>query len=181
MKNRFVWAGTILFALSSAVVTAEQTVIGDVAMPEVKSSAAFKQIKKKVGKWQGEMTQGLTGKVIPVSYEWKVTSGGNTITETIVEDGVEMLTTYSDKNGELVAQHYCALGTEPIFRVSNMSSDTLALELDATASGLHAEHDSFVTHMQWTMQGNNDTMLFKNTVMLDGQVTQNTAKLNKVH
>ena len=48
------------------------------------------------------MTQGLTGAVIDVSYEWKLTSGGNTITETLVEDGVEMLTTYSDDNGELV-------------------------------------------------------------------------------
>ena len=34
------------------------------------------------------MTQGLTGAVFDVSYEFRLTSGGNTITETLVEDGV---------------------------------------------------------------------------------------------
>ena len=127
------------------------------------------------------MTQGLTGKVIDVSYEWRVTSGGNTITETLVEDGVEMLTTYSDKNGELVVQHYCALGTEPIFQVSNVSERELSLALDESASGLHPEHDSFVTSMKWTMQGDSsNSMLFTNTVMLDGQLTENSAELTRV-
>ena len=66
----------------------EKTVIGAVEMPEVQNSDAFKQIKKKLGKWEGKMTQNLTGEVIDVSYEWKLTSGGNSITETIVEYGV---------------------------------------------------------------------------------------------
>ena len=46
------------------------------------------------------MTQNLTGKVIHVSYEWKLRSGGGSITKTIVEDEVKMLTTYSDDEGE---------------------------------------------------------------------------------
>ena len=90
--------------------------IGDVTMPAVQSSAAFQQVEKKLGKWEGKMTQGLTGKVIDVSYEWRLTSGGNTITETLVEDGVEMLTTYSDNDGELVVKHYCALGLSQILQ-----------------------------------------------------------------
>ena len=52
-----------------------------------------------------------------VSYEWRLTSGGNTITETLLKMA-EMLTTYSDDNGELVVKHYCALGTQPVFSVS---------------------------------------------------------------
>ena len=159
----------------------ENVVIGDIEMPAIDSSMAFKQVEKKVGKWEGKMTQGLTGAVIDVSYEWRMTSGGNTITETLVEDGVEMLTTYSDKNGELVVQHYCALGTEPIFRVSSVSESELSLARDESASDLHAEHESFVTSMQWTMEGpNGDSMLFTNTIMLDGQMTENTALLTRV-
>ena len=159
----------------------ENVVIGDIEMPAVDSSMAFKQVEKKVGKWEGKMTQGLTGAVIDVSYEWRMTSGGNTITETLVEDGVEMLTTYSDKNGELVVQHYCALGTEPFFRVSSESERDLSLALDESASDLHAEHESFVTSMRWAMQGaNGDSMLFTNTIMLDGQMTENTALLTRV-
>ncbi len=159
----------------------EPVVIGDVAMPEVNSSDAFKQVEKKVGKWEGKMTQGLTGKVIDVSYEWKVTSGGNTITETLVEDGVEMLTTYSDKNGELVVKHYCALGTEPVFKVRAVSEAALELELDEAMNDLHAEHESFVTEMKWVMEGDDaNSMVFTNSIMLEGQLTENSVLLTRV-
>ena len=116
-----------------------------------------------------------------MSYEWRLTSGGNTITETLVEDGVEMLTTYSDDNGELVVKHYCALGTQPVFNVSSVSDTELALALDESANDLHAEHESFVTSMKWTMQDDdNSAMLFTNTIMLDGELTENSAMLTRV-
>jgi len=170
----------VLFAMSAQAAD-EPVVIGDVTMPAVQSSAAFQQVEKKLGKWEGKMTQGLTGKVIDVSYEWRLTSGGNTITETLVEDGVEMLTTYSDNDGELVVKHYCALGTQPVFSVSSVSDTELALALDESANNLHAEHESFVTSMKWTMQGDDgDSMLFTNTIMLNGELTENSALLTKV-
>ena len=170
----------VMFAMSAQAAD-EPVVIGDVTMPAVQSSAAFQQVEKKLGKWEGKMTQGLTGKVIDVSYEWRLTSGGNTITETLVEDGVEMLTTYSDNDGELVVKHYCALGTQPVFSVSSVSDTELALALDESANNLHAEHESFVTSMKWTMEGDDgDSMLFTNTIMLNGELTENSALLTKV-
>ena len=170
----------VMFAMSAQAAD-EPVVIGDVTMPAVQSSAAFQQVEKKLGKWEGKMTQGLTGKVIDVSYEWRLTSGGNTITETLVEDGVEMLTTYSDNDGELVVNHYCALGTQPVFSVSSVSDTELALALDESANNLHAEHESFVTSMKWTMEGDDgDSMLFTNTIMLNGELTENSALLTKV-
>ena len=169
-----------LMAALSAHASDEPVVIGEVTMPAVQSSAAFQQVQKKLGKWEGKMTQGLTGAIIDVSYEWRLTSGGNTITETLVEDGVEMLTTYSDDNGELVVKHYCALGTQPVFSVSSVSDTELALALDESANELHAEHESFVTSMKWTMQNDNNSMLFTNTVMLNGELTENSALLTKV-
>ena len=181
MKKFYVGLMAGVLTAVSAHAADEPVVIGEVTMPAVESSAAFKQVAKKLGKWEGRMTQGLTGAVIDVSYEWKLTSGGNTITETLVEDGVEMLTTYSDDNGELVAKHYCALGTQPVFSVSSVSDTELALALDESANDLHAEHESFVTSMKWTMQNdNNDSMLFTNTVMLNGELTENSALLTKV-
>ena len=181
MKVMIVAGLSMLLGAVCVQASEENVVIGDIEMPTIDSSMAFKQVEKKVGKWEGKMTQGLTGAVIDVSYEWRMTSGGNTITETLVEDGVEMLTTYSDKNGELVVQHYCALGTEPIFRVSSVSESELSLALDESASDLHAEHESFVTSMLWAMQGaDGDSMLFTNTIMLDGQMTENTALLTRV-
>ena len=142
--------------------------------------SAFDQMKQMEGSWAGMLTRS-TGEVVETRSTSRLISDGNTMVETLVEDGVEMLTTYSDKNGELVVQHYCALGTEPIFRVSNVSESELSLALDESASGLHAEHESFVTSMQWAMQGTNgDSMLFTNTIMLDGQMTENTALLTRV-
>ena len=165
----------------SAHAADEPVVIGEVTMPAVENSAAFEQVEKKLGKWEGKMTQGLTGAVIDVSYEWRLTSGGNTITETLVEDGVEMLTTYSDDNGELVVKHYCALGTQPVFSVSSVSDTELELALDESANDLHAEHESFVTSMKWTMQDDDsNSMLFTNTIMLNGELTENSALLTRV-
>jgi len=181
MKKLYVGLAAGLMAAVHAFAADESVVIGDVTMPAVENSAAFKQVEKKLGKWEGKMTQGATGAVIDVSYEWRLTSGGNTITETLVEDGVEMLTTYSDDNGELVVKHYCALGTQPVFSVSSVSDTELALALDESANDLHAEHESFVTSMKWTMQDDDsNAMLFTNTIMLDGELTENSAQLTRV-
>ena len=180
MKKLHVSLMAGVLVASSVHAADEPVVIGEVTMPAVESSVAFKQVEKKLGKWEGKMTQGATGAVIDVSYEWRLTSGGNTITETLVEDGVEMLTTYSDDNGELVVKHYCALGTQPVFSVSSVSDTELALALDKSANDLHAEHESFVTSMKWTMQDDDGSMLFTNTVMLNGELTENSALLTRI-
>ena len=180
MKKLYISLMAGVMVAVSAHAADEPVVIGEVAMPAVENSAAFKQVEKKLGKWEGKMTQGLTGAVIDVSYEWRLTSGGNTITETLVEDGVEMLTTYSDDNGELVVKHYCALGTQPVFSVSSVSGTELKLALDESANDLHAEHESFVTSMKWTMQDDDSSMLFTNTIMLNGKLTENSALLTRV-
>ena len=180
MKNKII---TILSSLVfSIAMTANESpaVIGGVEMASGEKSVAFEQVRKKLGKWEGTMTQGATGAVFDVSYEFKLTSGGNTITETLVEDGVEMLTTYSDDNGELVVRHYCGLGTEPVFSVSNLSDKEMSIKLDNSKADLHADHESFVTGMKWTMNSQ-DSITFENTVMLDGELTSNIAQIKRVY
>ena len=180
MKNKII---TILISLIFSIsISANESpaVIGGVEMASGEKSAAFEQVRKKLGKWEGTMTQGATGAVFDVSYEFKLTSGGNTITETLIEDGVEMLTTYSDDNGELVVRHYCGLGTEPVFAVSNLSDKAMSIKLDNSKADLHAEHESFVTGMKWTMNSQN-SITFENTVMLDGELTKNKAQIKRVY
>jgi hypothetical protein len=109
-----------------------------------------------------------------------MTSGGNTITETLVEDGVQMLTTYSDDDGELVIRHYCGLGTEPVFKVENLTSKGMSIILDKSKADLHADHESFVTNMKWVMNSK-DSITFENIVMLDGEPTNNVAQLKRVY
>jgi len=156
------------------------TVVGGVEIPEVQNSNAFNHVKKKLGKWEGKLTQGLTGAIYDASYEFELTSGGNTITETVIEDGVQMLTTYSDNDGELVIKHYCVLGTEPIFKVDKLSKKAIAIKLDKSKSNLHVEHENFVTDMKWTMNSK-DSMTFEATVMFNGELTKNKAKLKRIY
>ena len=181
MKTKISIFPVFLSLLLSLSVFADETVkIGDVEMASDKKSAAFEQVRKKLGKWEGTMVQGLNGAVIDVSYEFALTSGGNTITETLVEDGVQMLTTYSDDDGKLVVKHYCGLGTEPVFEVDQLSSKSMSIKLDKSKADLHAEHESFVTNMKWTMNSD-DSVTFENIVMLDGESTKNVAQINRVY
>ena len=181
MKTKISIFFVFLSLLLSLPVFADETVkIGDVEMASDKKSAAFEQVRKKLGKWEGTMVQGLNGAVIDVSYEFALTSGGNTITETLVEDGVQMLTTYSDDDGKLVVRHYCGLGTEPVFEVDQLSSKSMSIKLDTSKADLHAEHESFVTNMKWTMNSD-DSVTFENIVMLDGKSTKNVAQINRVY
>ncbi len=180
MKYKLISITSALLLSLSVVASNETITIGDVEMASDAKSAAFEQVKKKLGKWEGTMVQGLNGAVIDVSYEFAMTSGGNTITETLVEDGVQMLTTYSDDDGELVIRHYCGLGTEPVFKVENLSTKGMSIILDQSKADLHAEHESFVTNMKWIMNSK-DSITFENIVMLDGEPTNNIAQLKRVY
>ena len=174
-------AVTVAFMISTATAQ-EQGSIGVVEMPAVNNSAAFKEVKKRLGRWEGMMRQSISDRDIPVSYELKLTSGGNTIVETLVEDGIEMLTTYTDKGGELVVTHYCSLGTEPIFKVAEMSDGMLTIQLDEKANNFHTGHDSYVTEMKWVFDANDPNLLVNTAkVLIEGEVVENYSKLTRVN
>ena len=77
-------------------------------------------------------------------------------------------------------RHYCGLGTEPVFVVSNLSDKAMSIKLDNSKADLHADHESFVTGMKWTMNSQ-DSITFENTVMLDGELTSNIAQIKRVY
>lgn len=174
-------AGSIvLFNVQIVIAVDAPVIIGGVEMPAVESSAAFDQIKKKLGKWEGQLTQSLTGDVIDVSYEWTLVSGGSTIMESVVEDGVGMFTTYSDEEGELVVKHYCALGTEPVLSVSEATDRVVALSFDGSRSPLMRDSHDFVNSMRWTMDASDsNSMVYEYTVYLNGELTSNRAELKR--
>jgi hypothetical protein len=170
----------VLLFGSSVLNAADNVVIGEVEMPEVASSPAFEQMKKKLGKWEGTLTQSLTGSSYDVSYEWKLVSGGNTIIETAIEDGVEMVTTYTDEDGELLVKHYCALGTEPVFSVVEASDGVVALAFDENRSPLRPHTHDYVDSMKWTMdQDDADSMVYEYVATLSGERSSNRAELKR--
>ena len=56
----------------------------------------------------------------------------------------------------------------------------MVIKLDKSRVDLHAEHESFVTGMKWTMNSEN-SITFENTVMLNGSPTTNVAELKRVY
>ena len=170
----------VLFFCCPGLNAADNVVIGEVEMPEVASNTAFEQIKKKLGKWEGTLTQSLTGSSYDVSYEWKLVSGGNTIIETAIEDGVEMVTTYTDEDGELLVKHYCALGTEPVFSVVESSDSVVELAFDENRSPLRPHTHDYVDSMKWTMdQDDADSMVYEYVATLSGERSSNRAELRR--
>jgi hypothetical protein len=144
-------------------------------------SAGFEYVKGRLGSWEGTLNNGYSGEQIDVSYQLKLTSGGSTILETLLEDGDEMLTTYSENNGELIVKHYCVLGTEPVLRVSSVAEDHLNLTLDHSASGLHAGHDNFVTEIKYTQVNNDpDTVVLSYKYTMEGVIYENSGTLYRV-
>ena len=75
--------------------------LGTLSLPDTDTADAFNQVKKMLGTWQGELTQ-ASGNVVEQYSEFYLVSGGNTIYERIIEDGIEMHTTYTDVDGKLL-------------------------------------------------------------------------------
>ena len=163
--------------LTSLISNADNTTIGGVDMGEVKNSDAFNQVKKMLGKWEGKLYQ-QSGVIVDTSSEFKLVSNGNTIVEKLVEDGVEMMTTYSDKDGELVIKHYCALGTEPMFTVASVDVNSIQLKSDPTP-GYDPKVNNYVESIGWTFTGK-DTIKVNASLNLDGEIQNQYSLISKV-
>ena len=156
------------------------TVIGDIAMTEANHSEAFNQMKKMLGKWEGKTTQ-YTGSVIDTYSEFRLVSGGNTITEKLIEDGVEMLTTYADKNGQLIVKHHCALGTQPVFKGSKVTDQSVEIKLDDSLSNYHPKHHNYVNSIKWTVNPeNSSSAIVDSTLYLDGELRVQQSVIKRV-
>ena len=106
--------------------------------------------------------------------------GRNTIIETAIEDGVEMVTTYTDEDGELLVKHYCALGTEPVFLVVESSDSVVELAFDENRSPLRPHTHDYVDSMKWTMdQDDADAMVYEYVATLSGERSSNRAELRE--
>ena len=86
------------------------------------TDASFDAIKSLEGTWNGTMAFDDGREDVSILSEFKVVSGGNTVIEKWIEDGVEMATTFTMEDGRMLTKHYCVLGTEPSFQ-STMSTD----------------------------------------------------------
>jgi hypothetical protein len=143
------------------------------------AAAAFEAMKSLVGTWEGTLV--LTdGREMPTSSEFRLVSGGNTIVETLIEDGVEMATTFTLENGRMVTKHYCALGTEPTFEGTVTEDGNIDFTLSSSSPYTEGA-DNFVTSMSVEMpKDGSESIVWNGTVSMAGENVGRTAVLTRV-
>jgi len=125
-------------------------------MPQPKpGSAEFERIKSLAGTWKG--TSETDGKTEPAEIDYKVTSMGSAVVETLFPNTPhEMVSIYhDDENGKLSMTHYCALGNQPQLYLKRSEAGKIELELSpgsklASTQHMHALNLSFIGADQLT-------------------------------
>ncbi len=100
----------------------------EMELPPYEGSPALKTMKALAGSWEG--THIMHGKEIPAKIEYKVSSNGSTVVETMFPGSKdEMINVYHDKSGKLAMTHYCSVGNQPHLDLAAMEGKTLSFSL----------------------------------------------------
>jgi hypothetical protein len=102
----------------------------EMELPPYEGSPALKTMKSLAGTWKG--THILHGKEVPASIEYKVSSNGSTVVETMFPGSPhEMVNVYHDKSGKLAMTHYCSMGNQPHLDLVAMEGNRLSFSLSS--------------------------------------------------
>jgi hypothetical protein len=112
-------AGVLLLLASSAIVLA-----GEHSLGPYTGSKGFERMKELAGVWEGTSNMGKGGEKVRVEY--RVSSGGSSIVETLLPGTPhEMVSVYFDNEGQLTMTHYCALRNQPRMKLQKADGQNL--------------------------------------------------------
>jgi hypothetical protein len=101
--------------------------------PTPASSAELSQLKQLAGRWEGTTKHG-NGAEEPAAAEYKVTSGGSAVIETLFPGTPhEMVSVYHDKAGKPSMTHYCMLGNQPELELKSATGEKLVFSLASSS------------------------------------------------
>ena len=121
--------------MGSMIVLAGNVMAGEMHHAVPPGSPEFERIKSLAGRWEGTAKES-DAEAKPTSVEYKVTSGGSVVVETLCPGTPhEMVSVYHDQNGKLAMTHYCMLGNRPLLQLTSSDSQHIALSL-AEGSGI---------------------------------------------
>jgi len=136
MKKLVIMFLILFFAFTS--VKAEQT-------SSKSFSTEFNKLKSLAGNWQGK--QGKGDKSILVKVNYKVSSAGSSVIETLfVGSPQEMVSVYTDNNEGINMTHYCALQNQPTLELQGSTKDTLEFNY-VKGTNLNAEKEAYMHHL----------------------------------
>jgi len=98
------------------------------AAEPVSARTAFEKLKTLAGDWRGTIDKRGAGD--PVAVNYKVTSSGHALVETLFPGSErEMVTVYHLDRDKLVLTHYCAAGNQPQMAMTrNPTPEVLAFD-----------------------------------------------------
>ena len=113
------------------------------------ASVELAKIKLLAGYWSGT-SQEANGTTQPAKVEYRVTSGGSAVVETLFAGtDHEMVSVYHDRNGKLDLTHYCMLGNQPELALTSAEPGRLDLSLSADSPITASEPHMHALSLSW--------------------------------
>src|SRR5690349_7146838 len=110
MINRFRLFTFVLCGLAAAFAQAGEPP----SMKPYTGSKEFEAIKTLAGHWEGNTDEKMPNMSGQVTIDYKVTSGGSAVVETLnAGTPHEMVSVYTDNGGKLAMTHYCLMMNQP--------------------------------------------------------------------
>jgi hypothetical protein len=160
MKSMTILGLTIALALASVARADHHD------MKPYVGSTEFEQLKSLAGIWTG--TSSMEDKDVTVTVEYKVTSAGSAIVETIFGGTPkEMVTVYHDgDDGKVSLTHYCMLQNRPELNWTGTEGKTLNFALSRSCS-LHGSGAAHMHSLALTIE-NSDKIVQRWAMWKDG-------------
>jgi hypothetical protein len=160
--------GRLSFTALLLFVSASATLVGDdkaAPKPEAGKSATFEKFKALAGDWVGK--KGADGPEMAVQY--KVTSGGSAVVETIMPGtDHEMVTVIHPDGDNIILTHYCMIGNQPQMKApGNVDGNKVAFTF-VKATNLKSDKDLYMHDVTFTFV-DKDTLKSEWTHFVDGK------------
>ncbi len=145
-KTGFILMAAALLTFAGAAKAGESA-----KMPEPPAaSVELAKIKLLAGHWSGT-SQEANGTSQPAQVEYRVTSGGSAVVETLFAGtDHEMVSVYHDRNGKLDMTHYCMLGNQPELMLTSATPGRFDLSLTAASPINASEPHMHALSLAWT-------------------------------
>jgi len=115
---------------------------GEHSLGPYSGSKEFERLKELAGVWEGTSNMSKEGEKVKVEY--RVSSGGSSIVETLFPGTPhEMVSVYFDNGGQLTMTHYCALRNQPRMKLQKADAQTLNF-MFVDGTNINPEKDAYM-------------------------------------
>ena len=109
-------------------------------------------MRQLVGNWKGQTE--VDGKMTPFSANYRQTSEGNALVETLLIDGVEMMSVYHSDGESVAVTHYCAVGNRPHLNLIDSADNEYTFKMLDTA-GLNSKDETAMRQFVLSIENEN--------------------------